>query len=377
MSANARKILQDSRKVVVKVGSSLLANLNGGINLEFLSRLVGALAEQRKAGREMVLVSSGAVAAGCVELGIKKRPVILPQLQAAAAVGQCALMQIYREKFLPEGIVAGQVLLSRDDLNDRSRYLYARNTLREMLAMGVLPVINENDTVAVAELKLKMGDNDALAVAVAQLIDADAIIILSDVPGLYDRPPSEEGAALIPHVQHISHEHFKNAGGSVSGVGSGGMATKLGAALGAALGAVPLVVAPGKQAGVIAQVLNGEEIGTFFAPREKRTSSWGQWIAFGRPAGGRIEVDAGAVKALLEGKKSLLPIGVKKIVGEFSEGETIGVFDPEGREVARGLVNFSSEDARKIAGKRTDELEKTLGCECCETFIHRDNLVML
>ncbi len=377
MSANTRSMLRDARKVVVKVGSSLLANLSGGINLEFLTRLVAALAAQKKAGREIVLVSSGAVAAGCVELGLKKRPVILPQLQAAAAVGQCALMQIYREKFLPEGIVAGQVLLTRDDLNDRSRYLYARNTLREMLAMGVLPVINENDTVAVAELKLKMGDNDALAVAVGQLIDAEAIIILSDVPGLYDRPPSQEGAALIPQVDHIDHETFKAAGGSVSGVGSGGMATKLGAALGAVMGAVPLVVAPGKHAGVIAQVLDGEEIGTFFAPREKRTSAWGQWIAFGRPTGGRVVIDAGAAKALLDGKKSLLPIGVRTIIGEFAEGETIGVFDPEGREVARGLVNFSSEDARKIAGKKTDELDAILGCDCCETFIHRDNLVTL
>lgn len=377
MSANTRSMLKDARKVVVKVGSSLLANLSGGINLEFLTRLVAALAAQKKAGRDVVLVSSGAVAAGCVELGLKKRPAILPQLQAAAAVGQCALMQIYREKFLPEGIVAGQVLLTRDDLNDRARYLYARNTLREMLAMGVLPVINENDTVAVAELKLKMGDNDALAVAVGQLIDAEAIIILSDVPGLYDRPPSEEGAELIAQVDHINHETFKAAGGSVSGVGSGGMATKLGAALGAVMGAVPLVVAPGKHAGVIAQVLAGEEIGTFFAPREKRTSAWGQWIAFGRPTGGRVEVDAGAAKALLDGKKSLLPIGVKKIVGEFAEGETISVFDPEGREVARGLVNFSSEDAAKIVGRKTDELAAILGCDCCETLIHRDNLVTL
>lgn len=378
MSANSREMLKDAGRVVVKVGSSLLASLKGGgIDEAFLARLVKAIAAQKQAGRDMVLVSSGAVAAGCVELGMQTRPTLLPQLQAAAAVGQCALMQLYRQKFQAEGIPAGQVLLTRDDLTDRSRYLYARNTLREMLSLGVVPIINENDTVAVAELKLKMGDNDALAVAVAQLVDAEAIIILSDVPGLYDRPPSEAGAALITQVDNLGQEHFRSAGGSVSGVGSGGMATKIGAALGAVMGAVPLVVAAGRQEGVIASVLSGEETGTFFAPRERRASARSQWIAFGRPAGGRLNIDAGAVRALLVGKKSLLAIGVKEVVGEFTEGETVGVFGPDGTEVARGLVNFSSQEMGRIAGRKTEELEEVLGYDCCETVIHRDNLVVL
>lgn len=373
-----RSILKNAKRVVIKVGSSLLASLKtGGIDVDFLRRLVDAIAEQHQKGRGVVLVSSGAVAAGCVDLGLKSRPTVLPQLQAAAAVGQCALMQLYREHFLRHNLRAGQVLLTRDDLNDRARYLHARNTLREMLNMGVVPVVNENDTVAVAELRLKMGDNDSLAVAVGQLVDAEAIIILSDVPGLYDRPPSEEGAALIEHVETLGREHFQSAGGSVSGVGSGGMATKLGAALGAVMGAVPLIVAAGKQEGVIAQVLEGRNVGTFFAPRRKRTSSRGQWIAFGRPSDGRLEVDAGAAKALVEGNKSLLPIGVRKILGEFAEGDTVRVFSPDGEEIARGLVNFSAQEAARIVGCKKEKLAEILGYDCCETMIHRDNMVVL
>ncbi len=377
MSQISRAILKDTRRVVVKVGSSLLASLSGGIDTPFLERLSAALAAQIAQGREMVLVSSGAVAAGCAELGLSKRPTLLPQLQAAAAVGQCALMRIYRENFLKYNIHAGQVLLTSDDLNNRARFLHARNTMRELLRFGTLPVVNENDTVAVEELKLKMGDNDALSVAVAQLIDADAIIILSDVPGLYDRPPSEEGAELINYVHNLEQEHFAGATGSVSGVGTGGMSTKLGAALGAVIGATPLVVADGKHEGVIAEVLNGEEIGTFFAPRQKRAKARMQWIAFGRTPAGDIVVDDGAKKAITEGKKSLLPIGLKEVRGDFCEGDTVAVYSLSGQEIARGLVNFSSSEAVKIMGKNTSELAELLGAECCETLIHRDNLVII
>lgn len=372
-----REILKDCKRVVIKVGSSLLADLAGGVDVAFLQNLTQQISLLVKEGRQVVLVSSGAVAAGCAELGLTERPTSLPRLQAAAAVGQCALMRLYREAFIAHGIHAGQVLLTRDDLNDRARFLHARNTFRELMALNALAIVNENDTVAVAELKLKMGDNDSLAVTVAQLIDAEAILILSDVPGLYDRHPDEDGAQLIKHVQEVSSEHFAVASGSVSGVGSGGMATKLDAARGAAMGSVPLVVADGKVGDIINEVFSGQNVGTFFAPSSTRTNSRNQWIAFGRPASGALHVDSGAVAALSEGKKSLLPIGVKAVEGVFSEGDTVSVMSPEKVEIGRGLVNFSSVEANKILGKQRDEVFEILGCNSCRTIIHRDNYICL
>ena len=228
-----REILKTSKKVVIKVGSSLIANLsNTKLEGEFLQQLVNSIAKEKSNGRDMVLISSGAVAAGCVELGLEKRPKNLAELQAAAAIGQCTLMQKYKELLNKHNIVAAQVLLSIDDLKSRPRFLNSRNTMRELINFGVVPIVNENDTIATAELELKMGDNDALAVSVAQLIDADAVIILSDVPGLYDRPPNNEGARLIKHVTELTREHFEGATGSISGVGSGGMSSKLGGCTG-------------------------------------------------------------------------------------------------------------------------------------------------
>lgn len=378
MSQQSRAILKNTKRVVIKVGSSLLASLNGGIDTQFLTNLSNAIATQIKTGREIVLVSSGAVAAGCAELKLNARPTLLPQLQATAAVGQCALMQIYRDNFLKHEIHTGQVLLTADDLNTRKRFLHARNALRELLNFGTMPIVNENDTVAVEELKLKMGDNDSLSVAVAQLIDADAVIILSDVPGLYDRPPNEEGAELIRHVHNLEQKHFASAGGSVSGVGTGGMSTKLGAALGAVMGATPMVVADGRRENAIADILEGQDVGTFFAPRQIPADERKHWIAFGRTnAKGALIIDEGACQALKAGINSLLPIGVRKVSGDFSEGDTVSVYSPDKREIARGLINFSAADAVKIIGKKTSELSEILGAECSEAMIHRDNLFVL
>ena len=373
-----RSILQSARKIVIKVGSSLLANLTGnGIETEFLQQLVHAIAEEKTAGKDIVLVSSGAVAAGCVELGLSRRPTTLAELQAAAAVGQCTLMQLYKDFFNGYNLSPAQVLLTIDDLRQRPRFLNSRNTLRELLSFRSVPIVNENDTVAIEELQLKMGDNDALAVSVAQLIDADAIIILSDVPGLYDRPPSEEGARLIGHVAEITRDLFAGASGSISGVGSGGMSSKLGAALGAVSGSIPLVIAEGRRKDVIQEILSGKEVGTFFAPRNKKTNLKRQWIAFSRPAEGKIIIDAGAETALTRRNKSLLPVGVKDIINNFAEGDTVSILNEEGTELARGITNYSSTDARKIIGKNSQEIDTILEKLNFKTIVHVDNLVIL
>ncbi|GHV23920.1 glutamate 5-kinase [Planctomycetales bacterium] len=377
MSDSSRAALTDAKTIVVKVGSSQLANLGGGVKINFLQTLVRQIAALYRQGRRVVLVSSGAVAAGCVRLQLSKRPTDLAELQAAAAIGQCELMHLYQREFANFDLSVGQILLTSDGLNMRRRYLYARNTLQTLLNFGAVPVVNENDSVAVGELKLKMGDNDALAVAAAQLVDAAAVVILTDVPGLYDRPPTEENARLIRRVEKLTREHFSGAAGAVSGVGSGGMASKLGAALGAAYGGRPLVVAAGEAKNVLLDIFAGAEVGTFFAPMLKKETSRRQWFAFGRPLNGTLTVDAGAARALTAGKKSLLPIGVKQVSGDFDEGDSVRVVTENGEEIARGISNYRRADAEKIIGRPSDELAAILGVHCAETLVHRDNLVVM
>jgi len=372
-----RRKLAEAKTIVVKVGSSLLASLTGGLDTRFLYGLIGELAALHGDGRRVVLVSSGAVAAGTAELRLPGRPTHLPEIQAAAAVGQGALIQAYRDAFGYHHITVGQVLLTRDVLEERRRFLHARNTLLALLAHGVLPIVNENDTVAVEELKLKMGDNDALAASVAQLVDAECLVLLSDVPGLYDRPPSEEGAALLSRVEAVTAEVRGMAGGSVSGVGSGGMATKLNAALAAGVAAIPLVVADGKRENVLRDILAGREVGTLFEPRKERLDARRQWIAFGRPPSGTLTVDRGARRAIVEDGHSLLPIGVREAGGEFCEGDTVRIVDGDGVEIARGLVNFSSAEMARIAGLRSAEIAALLGYDAAQEAVHRDNLIVL
>lgn len=362
---------------VVKVGSSLLASLEGGLDRAFVSRLSADLASLRQRPMRIVLVSSGAVAAGTPELGLSARPATLPEVQAAAAVGQAALMQTYREAFATASVPIGQVLLTRDGLQDRRRFLYARQTLLALLDHGVLPIVNENDTVAVEELRLKMGDNDQLAAVVAQLIDADGLVILTDVPGFYDRPPNVAGAELIPQVEALTPELLQSAGGSGSAVGTGGMTSKLSAALAASISSVPMVVADGHAPGILQQVFGGEEVGTYFQPRSKRTPARQQWIAFGRETEGAVVIDDGAVRALVEGKKSLLAIGIRSVEGQFREADTVRILSLAGEEVARGLCNFSAHELRQIAGTHSCEHGQRLGYDSCDTVVHRDNMVML
>lgn len=371
-----RLVLSEAQTLVVKVGSSLLASISGGLNTAFIARLVGQLAEISGKGRKIVLVSSGAVAAGTAELGMPSRPGELSRIQAAAAVGQGALMQIYRQLFSCYRIRAAQVLLTRDNLHDRKRFLHARNALLTLLRHGALPIVNENDVVAVEELRLKMGDNDALAVSTAQLVDADAVILLSDVAGLYDRPPSQEGARLIPVVRELTEDVVAMAGASESGVGSGGMSSKINAARAAGLANIPLLIADGRHENVLHEIMLGHEVGTIFIPPGRRESSYRQWIAYGRGPDGNLVVDDGAAAALTEKKRSLLPIGVREVRGEFAEGDTVAIVDAGGREFARGLCNFSSGDLRRIMGRHSDELSDILGHHCAETAVHRDNLVI-
>ena len=372
-----RKSIAKAKTIVVKVGSSLLASLTGGLDTAFVARLTGQIATLRERNREIVLVSSGAVAAGTAELGFPARPTELSLIQATAAVGQVALMQLYRQLFGCYNVNVAQILLTRDNLHDRRRFLHARNTLRTLLKNDILPIINENDAVAVEELRLKVGDNDSLAVSAAQLVDADASVLLADVPGLFDKPPSRPDARLVPLVAEVTEEILAMAGASESGVGSGGMRSKLNAARAAGMADIPLLLVHGRAENIILDAAEGKDVGTIFPPPGRRASSYRQWIAYGRRPDGMVLVDDGAKKALMERKKSLLPIGIHEIRGEFVEGDTIAVADLQGREFARGLSNFTSAEMRRIAGCRSGELSTLLGRHCDETAVHRDNLVML
>ncbi|MEZ4365805.1 MAG: glutamate 5-kinase [Kofleriaceae bacterium] len=355
-----------ARRVVVKIGSRLLAESPAGRPAAVADQVVAL----RARGVEVVVVSSGAIALGVRALGLSARPTALPALQAAAAAGQSRLMQHWEHAFGVHGRVIGQVLLTHDDLGDRRRFLSARLTLRALLDLGAIPIINENDTVATEEIKF--GDNDQLAALVCNLVSADALVILTDVDGVLDgdgrRLPlltdDAELAALAGPV-------------TADGVGSGGMASKVGSARRVTRTGVPCVIAPGRNPAVLAEVLAGRDVGTLCAPSTSPLSSRKHWIAWGAKPVGRLVIDAGAVRALTTLGKSLLPAGVVEVVGDFGLGETVGVVGPDGREVARGLVAFDADDLRRIRGLHSAQIEATLGARGPGEVIHRDDLVIL
>ena len=364
------------RRLVVKVGSGLVTAPGTGPDPDRIGALAAEIAGVAK-GRQVTLVTSGAIATGAARLGLVARPRSIPEKQAAAAVGQSALMWQYEIAFKRHGLAVGQVLLTAQDIADRARYLNARNTLLTLLRLDVIPIVNENDTVAVEEIKV--GDNDNLSALVASLIDADLLVLLTDVDGFYTEDPARHaGARKLDTVDAVT-EDLARLVWDHGGRGSvGGMATKLQAAQKAAAAGVPMIIASGHTAGVLRRAVEGEPVGTYFVPKADRLGARKRWIAFAVPPQGRLTVDAGAIEALTQRGKSLLPSGVREVDGDFASGEVVAVVaEADGKEFARGLVNFDAGELRKLRGAKTREIEERLGYKGFDEVIHRDNLVIL
>ncbi len=373
--ASDRKNICHADTIVVKVGSRILTDENGLLDIEQVGNLSGQLAELANRGKRVVLVSSGAVAAGIGKLGLPGRPDSLAKLQAVAAVGQAQLIQFYESFLSSYELHAAQLLLIADDLDDRTRYLHVRNTLGALLDLGVIPIVNENDTVAVEELQTTFGDNDRLAAAVAGVLGSVALIILSDVEGVYDGDPCRPEAKIIHHIATFDDSIFDMAVNRKTGVGKGGMGSKLRAAQTVTRGGSPVVIAGGRVESVLPRLVAGEEIGTYFAPSEQRLSPKKRWIESAQTAGSLI-VDNGATKALRHRGVSLLAIGITEIRGEFGPGEIVCVRDTQGVEIARGIVNYSSRDLEKIKGLQSHEIAEALGRCPYSEVIHCDVLTV-
>ncbi len=361
---------------MAKVGSSLVTNSGQGLDQAALAQWAGQIAALARQGRQVILVSSGAVAEGMQRLGWKKRPSAVHELQAAAAVGQMGLVQAYETCFRGHGLRTAQVLLTHEDLADRKRYLNARTTLRTLLDLGIIPIINENDTVATDEIRF--GDNDTLASLVTNLVEAEVLVILTDQPGLYTADPRKDPAATLVQRARAGDPALEAmAGGAGSHIGSGGMLTKVLAAKRAARSGAHTVIASGREPDVLIRLAAGELIGSQLEAGTMPLAARKQWLADHLQVRGRLTLDQGAAKALREGGRSLLPIGVTAASGEFARGEVVVCVDPEGREIARGLVNYSSSDTRRIVRAPSSEIEARLGYVDEPELIHRDNLVLL
>jgi len=369
-------MIDKATTLVVKVGSSLVTNEGRGLDAAAIARLAAQVAALGKLGKQTIIVSSGAIAEGMQRLGWKKRPHAMHELQAAAAVGQMGLAQCYESCFRDHGLKSAQVLLTHADMADRQRYLNARSTLRTLLALGVVPVINENDTVVTDEIKL--GDNDTLGAMVTNLVEADALIILTDQAGLFDADPRKSKTAKLLETADALDPRLESlAGGTGSALAKGGMLTKVLAARRAARSGAHTVIAAGAEPDVLVRLAKGERIGTLLTAQTVPLAARKQWLADHLNVAGRVRLDAGAVKALTRDGKSLLPIGVTEVTGEFERGEVVACLDPAGREVARGLANYSSSEARQIIRKPSGEIEAILGYVDAPELIHRDNLVLL
>jgi glutamate 5-kinase len=371
-----KKVLERARRIVIKVGSSILASVEKGLHYETFSHLTREISELKRQGYEIVLVSSGAIAAGMEKLGYKTRPQSITQKQATAAVGQSRLIHVYENYFSRYQQMVAQVLLTRDDLSHRRRFLNARNTLLTLLELGIIPIINENDTVAVDEIKV--GDNDNLSALITNLIEADLLIILTDIEGICDKDPrSYPDAKCISLIEDIDADMEGVMGETKNQMSVGGMASKIQAARKASRFGIPTVVACGTKKEVLRQILKGKEIGTIILPRRRTLSSRKHWIAFNLKPKGDLLVDDGAKKAIVQKGKSLLPSGVIEVKGSFDRGDSVSCIGPRGKEFARGLVNYSLQELEKIKGHRTSEIEKILGYKYSDEIIHRDDLVVL
>jgi len=363
------------RRWVVKIGSSLLTNDGQGLAVEAISGWVEQIAGLRQAGREVLLVSSGAVAEGMTRLGWKRRPHALHELQAAAAVGQMGLIQTYESRFQKFGLHTAQVLLTHEDLADRQRHLNARSTLRTLLGLGVIPVVNENDTVTTDEIRF--GDNDTLAALVANLIEADLLIFLTDQGGMYDGDPRRQpDARLIPEADADDAALDSMASASGGALGRGGMQTKVRAARRAARSGAMTLIAPGREPNILQRIAAGESLGTRLYPSSAPLAARKRWLAGQLQVRGRLQLDAGATQVLCGAGRSLLPVGVVGIEGNFERGDLVACIGHDGREIARGLVNYSAIESREIIGKPSSRIEELLGYVDEPELIHRDNLVL-
>jgi len=368
-----RESFKGFRRIVVKVGTSTLTHPNGQLNLGRMERIVRELADLHNQDMEVLLVSSGAIGTGANRMGLKKVPRTLPEKQALAAIGQGALLHMYEKFFAEYGKTVAQVLLTREDLDERMRYLNATNTLLAILNMKVIPIINENDTVVVEEIKF--GDNDMLSTMIAGIVDADLLIILSDVDGFYDQDPrTHEEAQLQSEVYEITGDMEDNSTNRGIAFSSGGMLTKLRGARVCMAAGIPMIIANSSETNVVRRLMAGEKLGTLFIPREEKMQARKKWIAFGTVLHGKVIIDAGAATALLKKGKSLLASGIVNVEGDFERGAVVAVLDSEGREVARGMANYSAAETRRIAGKKSADIEKILGEKDYDEVIHRNNL---
>ena len=371
-----RGLLKNVKRLVIKIGSQVLTDANGALDLDVFQQICDDIAILRAKGLQVLVVSSGAVAAGRSELGMTEKPTTIPQKQAAAAIGQTRLMQAYEAALTPHGLKAAQVLLTSEDLGSRQRFLNARATLDTLLGFGVIPIINENDTVVVDEIKF--GDNDNLSALVTNVGEAHLLLILTDVQGLFSADPRENpDALLIPLVKGITREVERAAGGSRSSVGTGGMSTKVAAAIKAGKNGVPTIMVPGKQKGIVAAALQGEAVGTLFLPADTGVNRRKHWIAYTLKPAGRLIVDEGARDVLLKKGKSLLPSGVGRVEGRFERGACVRICGSDGQEFARGLSDYSSSEIALLAGHKSSEIEEILGYRYADVIVHRDNLVVL
>lgn len=376
MTNKLRTSISLTKRWVVKIGSAMVTRGGQGVDLEAIDRWAAQVQALRASGKEVVVVTSGAVAEGMLRLGWHTRPTALHELQAAAAVGQMGLAQAYESVFQRHAMRTAQILLTHDDLAHRARYLNARSTLRTLLAHEVIPVVNENDTVATEEIRF--GDNDTLAALVANLVEADVLVILTDQQGLYTADPRKHPEARLLSEVRASDPALAGMASSEGGaLGRGGMATKVRAAQRAARSGAATLIAAGSEPDVLTRLANGEDVGTVFLPDQPPLLARKQWLASQLHVAGRLHIDAGAARVLREQGRSLLPVGVKAVDGVFQRGDLVAVLAPDGAEVARGLVNYGADDARKIQGQPSHALPALLGYEDEPELIHRDNLVLI
>ncbi len=378
-----QEIVASADTLVLKVGTRVLADERGQLDLARIAALAEEVAVAVEDGRRVVLVSSGAVGAGMGRLGIPARPGDLAQLQAVAALGQSRLIEVYNRALEPHGLHAAQILLTLDDLDDRTRYLNVRNTILALFRYGAIPVINENDTVSVDELQISFGDNDRLAALVTNLIRAPLLVLLSDVDGLFDRPPTDPEARLVPTVtdcpgaiRNLKHQQESEATLAKAKLGTGGMASKLAAAKLATAAGENVIIANGHGERVLGRILAGEPVGTLILAEGASIQSRKRWIAYTARPRGAVHVDEGAHRAVATQGRSLLAVGILQVEGDFQKGDLVGLYDTARAEFARGLINYSAEETRRIAGRPTGQIADILGHRPYDEVIHRDNLAL-